>query len=111
MTALMLVEAAMFAVAAVVHSGRVVAGFAHRRARIAETVIGLVLLAGALLSWVLPAQAGSVQLAAQGFALAGTTIGLFTVIVGVGPRTVPDVLYHVAMLAVLAAGLYRMLPA
>jgi len=44
-------------------------------------------------------------LAAQGFALLGTLVGLFTIIIGVGPRTVPDVVYHIAVLIVLAAGL------
>jgi hypothetical protein len=52
-----------------------------------------------------PPAARTAALAAQGFALAGTLVGIFTIIVGVGPRTVPDVVYHVAIVAALIAGL------
>jgi branched-subunit amino acid permease len=41
----------------------------------------------------------------QGFALLATCVGLFTIAVGVGPRTVPDVAYHVAIVIVLLWGL------
>jgi hypothetical protein len=44
-------------------------------------------------------------LAAQGFALLGTAIGIFTITIGVGPRTAPDVAYHAFIVIVLAAGL------
>ncbi len=30
---------------------------------------------------------------------------MFTIVVGVGPRTVPDIAYHVAIVAVLVWGL------
>jgi hypothetical protein len=42
---------------------------------------------------------------AQGFALLGTLVGIFTIIVGVGPRTTPDVIYHIAMVGLLVWGL------
>jgi hypothetical protein len=35
----------------------------------------------------------------------GTLIGLFTVAVGVGPRTTPDIIYHIVILLVLVSGL------
>ena len=41
----------------------------------------------------------------QGFALLSTLIGVFTIAVGVGPRTAPDVAYHIAIVAVLIWGL------
>jgi hypothetical protein len=41
----------------------------------------------------------------QAFALVGTLVGLFTIAIGVGPRTAPDVTYHVIILVVLAWGL------
>ena len=44
-------------------------------------------------------------LAAQGFALAGTTVGIFTIAIGVGPRTFADVLYHIIIVCVLIYGL------
>jgi hypothetical protein len=37
----------------------------------------------------------------KGFALLGTLAGLFTIAIGVGPRTVPDLVYHATILAVL----------
>jgi hypothetical protein len=46
-----------------------------------------------------------VVVGAQAFATLGVLVGLFTTAVGVGPRTAPDVAYHVAILAVLAVGL------
>jgi len=42
---------------------------------------------------------------AQVFATFGVLVGLFTIAVGVGPRTVLDVAYHVLILAVLGGGL------
>jgi hypothetical protein len=37
--------------------------------------------------------------------LAGTLVGLFTIVIGIGPRTVPDLVIHAAMVAELLAGL------
>jgi hypothetical protein len=106
MTRLFLVfEAASFLIAALIHSGLLVAGYEHERARVAEGLIAAVLLAGLLLTWIRPARLGSVGFAAQGFALLGTLIGVFTIAIGVGPRTLPDVLYHVGIVIVLALGM------
>ena len=103
--AFLLAEAAAFAAAALVHFGLLVHGYQHRQARVAESVIALVLLAGLGLSWVRPMWTREVGLVAQGFALLGTLVGIFTIIVGVGPRTAPDVVYHLAIVAVLVWGL------
>lgn len=43
----------------------------------------------------------------QGFVLAGTVVGIFTIIVGVGPRTVPDILYHLGIVGILSWGLLQ----
>jgi len=99
----MLVEAASFGVAALVHSGALVGGYEHEKARIAEGVIAIVLLAGFASTWIRPGQTHRVGLAAQGFALLGTLVGVFTILVGVGPRTVPDVAYHLGIIGVLAS--------
>ena len=101
----LIVEAVSFAVAARIHSGRLIAGYEHSRARIAETVIALVLLVGLAVTWIRPALLRPVGLAAQGFALLGTLVGLFTIAIGIGPRTLPDVLYHVVIVVVLVLGL------
>jgi hypothetical protein len=50
-------------------------------------------------------QTRRVGLAAQAFALLGTLVGVFTIAIGVGPRSGPDIAYHVAIAAALVWGL------
>jgi hypothetical protein len=99
---LLLFEAATFIVAASIHFGALLDGYEHTKAGRAETVIAVVLLAGFALSFRRPRQA---VIGAQAFAIFGVCVGLLTIAVGVGPRTVLDVAYHVAILAVLGTGL------
>jgi FtsH-binding integral membrane protein len=101
----LLVEAAAFAAAALAHAGVLVHGYEHQQARIAESLTALVLLAGLVLSWLRPAWTRQAGIVAQGFALLATLVGLFTIAVGVGPQTAPDVAYHLGILAVLVWGL------
>lgn len=101
----LLCEAVTFLAAALVHFGVLAAGYEHREAGIAETVIGTVLLAGLIVSWMSPRLTRGAGLAAQGFALLGTMVGILTIAIGVGPRTVPDVVYHIGIVVVLIAGL------
>ncbi|HEU4641608.1 MAG TPA: hypothetical protein VFS44_04070 [Gemmatimonadaceae bacterium] len=101
----LLIEGATYAVASLVHRGALVAGYAHRQAAVAESVIAVVLLAGLVLGWLVPAWTRLAGLAAQTFALLATLLGLFMIAIGIGPRTVPDVIYHIAIVAVLAWGL------
>ncbi len=68
-------------------------------------LIAVVLLAGLGVSLARPALTAEAGLGAQGFALLLTLVGLFTIAVGVGPRTVPDVVYHAIIIAVLVWGL------
>jgi hypothetical protein len=103
--AFLLIEATAFAAAALVHFGVLVHGYEHRQARIAESVIAVVLLGGLVVSWARPASTREAGLAVQAFALLGTLVGLFTIAVGVGPRTAPDIVYHVGIVAVLIWGL------
>jgi MFS family permease len=103
--ALLLFEAATFAVAALIHFGRLVDGYGHRKAGTAETVIAVVLLGGFASSWAPQPWRWRAIVSAQAFGVVGVLVGLFTIAVGVGPRTGPDVVYHFAILAVLAAGL------
>jgi hypothetical protein len=98
-------EAATFVVASLIHSGALITGYEHDKARIAESVIATVLLVGAALIWVRPAWTRRASLAAQGFALLGTLVGIFMIAIGVGPRTAPDIMYHVAIITVLIWGL------
>jgi hypothetical protein len=99
------VEALAFFAAALVHSGYLVPGYRHGAARIAETVLALALLAGLALGMARPPLARTAGLAAQIFALLGTLVGIFTMIVGVGPQSTPDVIYHLVMVALLGWGL------
>ncbi|HSN15067.1 MAG TPA: hypothetical protein VLT61_10570 [Anaeromyxobacteraceae bacterium] len=101
----LLLEGASFASAALVHFGALFDGYRHRKAGIAESVIATALLAGLALTLVNPRWTRTVGLAVQAFALVGTLVGVFTIAVGVGPRTAPDVAYHVAIAAALAWGL------
>lgn len=101
----MLVEAASFFAASLIHSGVLLGGYEHEKARIAESVIGVVLLFGAVLTWIRPAWTRWAGLAAQCFALLGTFVGVFTIAVGIGPRTIPDLAYHVTIVVVLVWGL------
>jgi len=101
----MLFEAASFVAAALVHSGVLIEGYEHQQARIAEGLIAIVLLVGAALTWIRPAWVRRVGLAAQGFALLGTLVGVFTIAIGVGPRTLPDIAYHIGIVVVLTWGL------
>jgi hypothetical protein len=101
----MLAEAAAFVVASVVHTGVLVTGYEHRQARIAEAVIAVVLLGGAVVGWLNVSWTRRAALIAQGFALIGAMVGVFTIAVGVGPRTAPDVIYHVAIIVALVWGI------
>ena len=101
----LLLEAVTFLVAAAIHAGALADGHTHHDAAIAESLIAIVLVAALGLGWTRHPWPLRFAVIAQAFALAGVLVGLFTIAIGVGPRTVPDVAYHVAILAVLAAGL------
>lgn len=102
---LLFLQGSAFALASAIHSGRVLQGYAHLAARNAEAVIAVVLLGGLVLTWLRSSWFRRISLYAQAFALAGTMVGIFTVFVGVGPRTTPDVIYHIAILLLLGWGL------
>lgn len=106
MRLLLLIEAVTFAIAASIHFGLLTTtGYEHRAAGIAESVIAAVLLVGIATSWLARTWQRYAGLAVQAFALLGTLVGIFTIVVGVGPRTLPDIAYHVAIVVLLAWGL------
>ncbi len=102
---LLLGEAVSYLIASLFHVGVVIAGYRHREAFIAESIIAAVLFLGLVVGWMRPSWTRIAALWAQSFALLLTFVGLFVIIMGVGPRTVPDVVYHVAIVAVLIHGL------
>lgn len=99
------IEAVTFLVASLIHAGVLLAGDEHSAARNAEGVIAAVLLTGLVLSWVRPAWTRAAGLAAQGFALFGTLVGIFTIVIGIGPQTAGDIIYHAIIVLVLVWGL------
>ena len=103
--AFLLIEAVAFLVAGAIHSGMFVATDTHYQAATAESIIGVALLVSFGLTWVWSAQARLIGLLAQAFAAIGTMVGLFTIAVGVGPRSVGDIAFHLAVLAVLGWGI------
>jgi heme A synthase len=102
---LLLLEASTFVAAAAIHFGALLEGYGHRQAGTAETVIAIVLLAGLALTWRQPPWPRRAAIGAQALAAIGVLVGLFTIAVGIGPRTIPDVAYHLFILVVLVMGL------
>ena len=98
-------ETALFGTAALIHAGVLLHGHEHASARTAETVIALVLLAGLVWSVIAPAAIRAIGLGAQGFALVGTLVGIVTIAIGVGPRSVLDLTLHATMVTLLVTGL------
>ena len=99
------VEAATFGAASLVHTGRLVTGYEHGKAAIAEGVIGAVLLAALIASIVAPRVSRAVGIGAQAFALLGTLVGITTMAIGVGPQTGADVALHVCLVIMLVTGI------
>ena len=84
-----------------IHAGLLLPGYEHRAARNAESVIAAVLFVGLVASLIFAKWTRQFGMTVQGFAL----VGAFTIVVGVGPRTLPDIGYHVGMIALLIGGL------
>jgi hypothetical protein len=103
--AILVLGALLFLAAASIHGGVAGEAYRHREARIAESVIGAVLLAGWIVGLAKPRSARTVSIGVLGFGLVGTLIGVFTIAIGVGPRTALDLTIHAAMLLLLVTGL------
>lgn len=101
----LLFEGAAFIAASLTHFGVLLHGFEHRMAGTAESVIGIVLLMGLLLSWVWPTATRGIGLTVQIFALLGTFVGIYTIAIGIGPRTAADITFHVAIVIALICGI------
>ena len=101
----LLVEGASFLLASLVHRGLLVSHYEHAEAAIAESAIAALVLLGLALTWVASAWTREIGIVAQALALLGTLVGVFTIVIGVGPRTAPDVAYHVSIIVVLIWGL------
>ena len=86
---LMFVELIAFFIASAVHSGVFIDVSVDPSANIAEGIIGVVLLVGAIVATVRPAWTRVVGVLAQGFGLLGSLIGLYLAIRGRGSEHRP----------------------
>jgi hypothetical protein len=100
----LLIQGVSFGIAGLVHSG-VLGNKRDQAASIAESTIAGVLLAGFALTWVWASRTRPISRFVQIFALLGTLVGAFTIAIGIGPRSLPDIAFHGAMVVVLAWGL------
>lgn len=99
------VAAISLLVASLIHFGYLVEGYADDGAALPEAIIGAVILVGLTLSRAAEPWGRRALIGGLGFGLAGSLLGLFLVAIGVGPQTVPDIVYHVALVGTLIAGL------
>jgi hypothetical protein len=109
---IMAVEAISLLVAAALHAGIVISGPLDQAAYY-ESGIAVILTIGLALTFLRPGPARWSALATQAVALAGACIGLYLALRGLGPNTVPDIVYHFALVALLVIGLiaaWRMPP-
>jgi hypothetical protein len=88
-----------------IHFGVVIGGYSHRSAGTVELVIAAVLIAGLLLTWIPPPWSRRAATAAQSIGVLGVLVGLFTIALGIGPRTMVDLTLNAALLLTLIAGL------
>src|SRR5437773_9605702 len=96
-------EAVGFALAALPHYGIFGGEYEGSPAAIiTHGAIALVLLAGLALTFVRADWTWTIGLVTQGVALLAALVGVVTIAVGIGPRTVPEFGFHVGILLVLA---------
>ena len=98
------VEVLAFWMAALLHAGVLIRGYQHRQAMVAEGVIGAVLALGLLLVLVHPSASRSVGSVVQALALLGTLVGIFMIVIGVGPQSRFDMVLHALFVVLLVAG-------
>jgi hypothetical protein len=101
----LLLQIAIFLALVSIHFGLLIGGYRHRNAGTTESVIAAVLVAGLLLTWTPPPWNRRAAIAAQSFGILGVLAGLFTIALGIGPRTTLDLVLNAALLLTLIAGL------
>ena len=88
-----------------IHFGLLTGGYRQGSAGRAELLIAAVLVAGLLLTWTPRPWSRRSAAAAQSFGILGVLVGLFTIALGIGSRTMLDVTLNAALLLTLIAGL------
>ena len=94
-----------FGLATPIHAGVLISGYEHHKAATAESIIAPVLALGFIATLLWPASIRNIALCVEGFALLGTPVGVFMIVIGIGPRTVFDIVLHALLIAGLVAGL------
>jgi cation transport ATPase len=97
--------ATVFGIASLIHGGAIISGYEHANAEIAESVIAAVLIIAVLGTWIWPQAIRGIALTALGFAVLGTLAGIAAIIIGIGPQSTPDIVFHSLMIIGLLAGL------
>jgi hypothetical protein len=87
------------------HSGVLLRGWEHAKAATAESVIAAVLVLGIGATLIWPGLTRRIALGVEGFAMLGTLVGICTVAIGIGPRTVPDIVIHALLIVGLIVAL------
>ncbi len=93
-----------FGLATLIHAGVLISGYEHHKAATAESIIAPVLALGFIATLLWPASIRNIALCVEGFALLGTSVGVFMIVIGIG-RTVFDIVLHALLIAGLVAGL------
>ena len=101
---IMALAAASLLVAAALHAGLVIEG-PMDQAAMYETGVAVILIIGLAMTFIGPAWARWGGLAATVLALGGASIGLYVALRGIGPNTLADMIYHVALIALLLLGI------
>lgn len=91
------IAAASLAVASLIHRGFLIGGFEDGSAATAEGIIATVMAIGLLITLFAGRWALTVGRGALIFGLAGVSVGLFVTIIGIGPQTTPDLIYHLVL--------------
>ena len=93
-----------FGLATLIHAGVLINGYEHHKAATAESIIAPVLALGFIATLLWPASIRNIALCVEGFALLGTSVGVFMIVIVIG-RTVFDIVLHALLIAGLVAGL------
>jgi hypothetical protein len=104
----LLVEIAIFLLLTSIHFDLLISGYRHRDAGATEVLIAAVMVAGLLLTWTPPPWNRCAAATAQYVGTLGALVGLFTVVLGTGHRTVLGLTLNGVLLLVLIAGLTSM---
>jgi hypothetical protein len=102
---LLIFQVVVFLLASALHRDWLIAGYAHASAAVAESVIGAVLMIGAVATVVRPKSWRAIAIAVQAFALLGTLVGAAMIAIGIGPHSRADIVIHAVMLSALFLGL------